>query len=82
MMATHKKTLRRTKYVDPEVLRKRVEKAVITLRKAIMTAMRQNVIPMDLSSSLNQQLCTFDSEIMEALPQANKKPSEARLPFD
>lgn len=81
-MATRKRTPRQAKYVAPEVLRKEIEKAMITLRKALMIAMRQNVIPMALSSSLNQRLCALDSEMMEALPQADKKPSEARLIFD
>jgi hypothetical protein len=81
-MTIRKKTIRPPKQVDPEVLRKTVNRAMLTLRKAVISAMGQKLIACSQSSSLNQQLSALDSALEGAFPPAARKADESwRLPF-
>lgn len=68
------------KPVDAGVLRVRVGKAVATLKKSVLTAMRQDLIPK--SSPLMTHLCSLDEALATAIPLGTaQKKSNARLPF-
>jgi hypothetical protein len=81
-MTTSKKPIRPPKQVDPEVLRKKVNKAMLTLRRSVITAMREELLIRSVSSSLDQQLCTLASALEDAFPPVARKVDESwRLPF-
>jgi len=70
----------RKKPVDPGVLRGRVEKAAATLKKSVLTAMRQDLIPK--SSPLMNHLCALDEMLAAAFPVGTaEEESGAILPF-
>ena len=67
--------------VDPEVLRRRVEAAIFTLRKSVITAMRQKLIPRSEWPKLNTQLAALEYTLTISFPrQVKATESEARLP--
>jgi hypothetical protein len=72
---------RPAKFVVAGVLYKRVEKAMLTLRKSVIVAMRQGLLAGSQSSSLNGQLCALDAALIEAFPVPEQKTSGAVLPF-
>lgn len=81
-MPIKKKTPKSPKAVDLEVLRKRVENAMMTVKKSVITAMRQKLIPRSECPTLNAQLSALDYTLTVVFPlQLKAIESEARLPF-
>lgn len=78
-MPTRRRVTKPRKSVDPGLLHSRVERAVATLKKSVLTAMRQDLIPK--SSLLMSQLGALDEALATAFPGCVGKESEARLPF-
>jgi len=78
-MPTRRRLTKPRKPVDPGVLHSRVEKAVATLKKSVLTAMRQDLIPK--SSPLISQVAALEEALAPAFPRSLGKETEARLPF-
>ena len=83
-MTTEKmvKQRKEAKEVDPEVLRRKAEKAVFELRAVLVTAMRQDLLTKALSSRLNEQIATIAMAVELGFPaRVEESTSQACLPF-
>jgi hypothetical protein len=71
------------KPVDPERLRRRVEKAIFALRRSVVIAGRQEWTTPGQSSILNENILQIEQTFMVVLPAAPETESEsgACLPF-
>jgi hypothetical protein len=78
-MTKRKPSVRTPKF---ETLCKRVQLATLTLRKSVLTAMRQDLVSFEQSALLNDQIASLDSTLQVAFPRPMPIiKSEARLPF-
>ena len=70
------------KPLDPEVLRKRMERAILTLKKAIIRAIRDGLVSREVGLPINGQISELDQAISSAFPvPAANYESMAKLPF-
>lgn len=70
------------KPIDPAVLCKRIEAAMAKLQRAVMMAMRHQVISKSQGLPLYTQLCEIDCALGAAFPsRTDQSDSMARLPF-
>jgi len=75
--------MKRRKPVDPETVRKRIEKAIFALRKGIVIAGQEEWITSEQSSILSNSILRIEQTFMLALPvpAETESKSEACLPF-
>lgn len=73
--------MKRLKPVDPEILRKRTDKAIFAFRKALVIAGRQGWLTAEQSKMLNKHIFQFQQSFMLALPCRELKDDKGWLPF-
>jgi hypothetical protein len=67
---------------DPDLLRKRIDRAILTLKRSIITAMRDGLVSKEKGMPINNQLFELDQAVSTAFPApAADTESLARLPF-
>ena len=72
---------RPAKLVDAATLHSRVQRAMLTVTKSCVIAMRQGWLTGPPASALNEQLCSVNAALLEAFPAPKKRESGAVLPF-
>ena len=75
-------TSKRKKPVDPDVLRGRVERTMAKLQRAVVKAVRDEVIARSSGLQIIVTLGEIDSALNAAFPARRATGSAARLPFE